>query len=393
MREVDQQPQCVACEGKPAPGNDPCVVCGRATIPPLRLGDFTVSDDVPNPSSKQIDPNEVIERLRFVQDHGGGFSELAEDCISLIQRLPTASNEKLPRIPPKHLKDGCYARADALEAHLNDMTVQRDHWLETAREKDAEIERLRGALSRILNGPWPGDLEGPADQCRFDAMIAQNALSGDSSADETGAQWGGVEKLAGQRNAAYRALENLVATCEHDTRSPWPELEEARRVIATSPEETSGWQPVTTADINQLFASSTWVLIHTSDGRVTEGIPVFMDGSKWCWVAGRGNNCIGSEPSMLIDRVTHWMPRPQPPPTQKASALRDWVIVCGNSWYGRNGKFVTDERDARGFPSCSDAQEHAKSMRCPWSVRRRFDEKSSDSDPRWDDEDPASIIG
>lgn len=25
----------------------------------------------------------------------------------------------LPRIPPKHLKDGCYARADALEAHLN----------------------------------------------------------------------------------------------------------------------------------------------------------------------------------------------------------------------------------------------------------------------------------
>lgn len=29
------------------------------------------------------------------------------------------SKDQLPRIPPKHLKDGCYARADALEAHLN----------------------------------------------------------------------------------------------------------------------------------------------------------------------------------------------------------------------------------------------------------------------------------
>lgn len=56
---------------------------------------------------------------------------------------------------------------------------------------------------------------------------------------------------------------------------------------------------------------------------------------------------------------------------EKADEARDWVIVCGHSWLGRNGKFVTDERDARGFPSCADAQEHAKGMRCPWSVRER----------------------
>jgi hypothetical protein len=41
----------------------------------------------------------------------------------------------LPKIPPKHLKDGCYARADALEAHLN-----------AARE---EIERLRTEVKRL----------------------------------------------------------------------------------------------------------------------------------------------------------------------------------------------------------------------------------------------------
>lgn len=57
---------------------------------------------------------------------------------------------------------------------------------------------------------------------------------------------------------------------------------------------------------------------------------------------------------------------------QKASApAGDWVIVCGDSWYGDNGKFVKSEWEARGFPSCADAQEFAKGMRCPWSVRER----------------------
>jgi hypothetical protein len=44
-------------------------------------------------------------------------------------------NAPLPRIPPKHLKDGCYSRADALEVHLKVAT--------------AEVERLRKALQAI----------------------------------------------------------------------------------------------------------------------------------------------------------------------------------------------------------------------------------------------------
>lgn len=32
---------------------------------------------------------------------------------------------------------------------LADMTIQRDHWLEIAREKDAEIVRLRKQIARL----------------------------------------------------------------------------------------------------------------------------------------------------------------------------------------------------------------------------------------------------
>lgn len=58
-------------------------------------------------------------------------------------------------------------------------------------------------------------------------------------------------------------------------------------------------------------------------------------------------------------------------PTLKALEPRDWVIVCGDSFYGINGAFVMLESNARGFQSCADAQDFAKGMRCPWSVRER----------------------
>jgi hypothetical protein len=45
---------------------------------------------------------------------------------------------ELPKIPPKHLKNGCYARADAIEAHL-----------EAAK---AELTQLRGNLSLAEEG-------------------------------------------------------------------------------------------------------------------------------------------------------------------------------------------------------------------------------------------------
>jgi hypothetical protein len=59
------------------------------------------------------------------------------------------------------------------------------------------------------------------------------------------------------------------------------------------------------------------------------------------------------------------------------TATRDWVICCGSSWYGKSGKFVTDEREAKGFPSAYEAQDFATGMRCAWSVRERSPEAST----------------
>jgi hypothetical protein len=59
----------------------------------------------------------------------------AESCPAY---KPKPLTNELPRIPPKHLKDGCYARADALEAHLNAAKM--------------EITQLRGNLSLAEEG-------------------------------------------------------------------------------------------------------------------------------------------------------------------------------------------------------------------------------------------------
>lgn len=52
---------------------------------------------------------------------------------------------------------------------LEQMTAQRDHWLEIAREKDVEIERLRSTLEQIAHYDGSGDRM---------MIIAQNALDG-----------------------------------------------------------------------------------------------------------------------------------------------------------------------------------------------------------------------
>ena len=96
-------------------------------------------------------------------------------------------------------------------------------------------------------------------------------------------------------------------------------FEEVERLRAAQ-----SWRPIETANASELFAKSMWVLIHTSDGRVTEGLPHFTDDNGYFWVASRGNNCAGTGGTRkyLRDTVTHWMPLPDGPSPDSASESR-----------------------------------------------------------------------
>lgn len=65
----------------------------------------------------------------------------------------------LPRIPPKHLKDGCYARADALEAHLEAAKAENER---LTRERDERAEwaeawhRALETVATVLEVPSAG---------------------------------------------------------------------------------------------------------------------------------------------------------------------------------------------------------------------------------------------
>jgi hypothetical protein len=82
--------------------------------------------------------------------------------------------------------------------------------------------------------------------------------------------------------------------------------------------ETYVWQPIEAVDegaFTAMFASSTWVLAATSDGRVTEAMPYILDGGRRLWICSRGSNC--SDPRWPTEYlplfVTHWMPLPDAP--------------------------------------------------------------------------------
>lgn len=80
------------------------------------------------------------------------------------------------------------------------------------------------------------------------------------------------------------------------------------------------WQPIETADVSRLFSRSVWSLVHTSDGRITLGMPYFNGPESYIWMTTSGSNCKGrGEPgaSYLRDSVTHWMPLPLPPGKEK----------------------------------------------------------------------------
>lgn len=96
-------------------------------------------------------------------------------------------------------KDGAYTdpgrwvKAEDFEKLDTSMTSQRDHWLEIAREKDSEIERLQRALSFWMPCvPDPGEvMAGACERLMDDAML----LAGHDGSDEQSAEALGWIKL------------------------------------------------------------------------------------------------------------------------------------------------------------------------------------------------------
>lgn len=89
--------------------------------------------------------------------------------------------------------------------------------------------------------------------------------------------------------------------------------------------ECGGWFPMESANVSKLFASSTWVLLHTDAGMVTEAIPHYFDGGGYIWMTARGENVRGSDDErnhMLRVKPLHWRPLPSPPGAElKANAV------------------------------------------------------------------------
>jgi hypothetical protein len=84
--------------------------------------------------------DEAIEQLRTGHAESERQLRACQDQLGAALE-PVKVTTELPRIPPKHLKDGCYARADALEAHLTAAKAEIATLSETNERLKADAER------------------------------------------------------------------------------------------------------------------------------------------------------------------------------------------------------------------------------------------------------------
>ncbi len=82
----------------------------------------------------------------------------------------------------KQMLDAFYSKAEVLRTgairNINDALVAAIGASDDIVTLKAENERLRVALNRIANGPWPKGIETAEDQCVFDYNVAISAING-----------------------------------------------------------------------------------------------------------------------------------------------------------------------------------------------------------------------
>ena len=71
-----------------------------------------------------------------------------------------------------------------MDEQLKEMTIQRDHWLQIAREKDAQIDRLDSSMREIAAGKTKEDWSDTILASRL-CSIAREAIRASNSASDT----------------------------------------------------------------------------------------------------------------------------------------------------------------------------------------------------------------
>ena len=107
--------------------------------------------------------------------------ELLENIISYMayERGHSAGEEEVEAIKKGMMYDfkPLFDRIEELERERDLHKAKFDAINKDFDALKANNARLREALEQIANGPWPSDIEGPEDQCRFDRAITQQALA------------------------------------------------------------------------------------------------------------------------------------------------------------------------------------------------------------------------
>lgn len=312
---------CPECSDKGA-SPSPCIYCGKsdtrdAGSRPDELGEHARAPERLPKAGAQV-PFTSNERLYAKRDHYALSPHFERHMLAL-------TSEELQS------KSAIAAELAHRDAEIERLTLEFRLSSQQAAALRDERERLRAALLY-----WRNECSGREPSLSVFERMIDRSLSGDSSTSSDG---------SGRPTVPNDAVNATTST------GPGPSDE-------TTNDDAARYR----------WMKEHWIGFEcrTKEGpmRLIANIDKDLDG----WIdACRFNRLYeppAQETSINLDEELRKRDR-------ALKATPEWVIACGDSWLGKNGKFVKNEREARGFQSYLTAQEYARGMRCPWSVRER----------------------